>query len=69
MGTKRMVLRLPSGRLHEILGAEMDEFQARGWLAVYDGDGDGSLRLTEAGRYWAGRFRRDRSFLRAVGVL
>ena len=64
----RMVLRLPSGRCHEVLGDEMDEFQARGWVEVDDA-GEGSLRLTEAGRYWAARARRDRSFLRAVGVL
>ena len=64
----RMALELPSGRYFEVLGDEMDEFQARGWVEVDDA-GEGSLRLTEAGRYWAARARRDRSFLRAVGVL
>ena len=62
----RMALKLPSGRYFEVLGDEMDVFQARGWVEV--DDADGSLRLTESGRYWAGRWSRDRAFLRAMGV-
>lgn len=66
MSDGRMALHLPSGKVYEVLGDEMDEFQSRGWVEV--DDADGSLRLTESGRYWAGRWSRDRAFLRAMGV-
>ena len=63
----RLLLGLPGGEWYEIRGDEMDEFQGREWVEV--DDGEMLVRLTERGRYWAGRWSRDRSFLRAVGVL
>ena len=65
----RMVLHLPGGSLYEILGGEMDEMQARGWVEVFAEEGDeGSLALTERGSYWANRWRNDRKFLASWGV-
>lgn len=67
----RMGLHLPSGTVYEITGDEMDVFQSRGWVEVVDAagpDAPGELSLTESGRYWAGRWRRDRAFRAIMGV-
>ena len=46
---------VPEG-LVEVTGDQLDELLAREWVELAEGAAD-ELRVTDAGRYWAGRWR------------